>query len=86
MLQAGIYTGEGELISDSHDLIFDRTSNNPGERELQVRFLLTRKADQVNGQEVILKLMEKHPGTSHYKEYGSMRYLMRRSFTSDFDF
>mgnify|MGYP000359699000 CR=1 FL=1 len=29
---------------------------------------------------------EKHAGTSHYKEYKSLRYLMRRSFTSDFDF
>jgi len=51
-----------------------------------VRFVLTRKADEVNGQEVILKLEEKHAGTSYYKEYKSLRYLMRRSFTSDFDF
>ena len=53
---------------------------------MQVRFVLTRKADEANGQEVILRLEEKHAGTSHYKEYKSLRYLMRRSFTSDFDF
>jgi hypothetical protein len=86
VLQAGIYTEAGDLISDSHDLTFDLTSENPRERELQVRFVLTRKADEVNGQEVILRLSEKHAGTSHYKEYKSLRYLMRRSFTSDFDF
>ena len=86
VLRAGIYTEEGELISDSHDLTFDLTSDNPRERELQVRFVLTRKADGVNGREVILRLTEKHAGTSHYKEYKSLRYLMRRSFTSDFDF
>jgi hypothetical protein len=51
-----------------------------------VRFVLTRKADEANGQEVILRLEEKHAGTSHYKEYKSLRYLLRRSFTSDFDF
>lgn len=87
-LRAGIYTDtdEGELISDCHDLHFDLTSENPRERELQVRFVLTRKADNANGQEVILKLEEKHAGTSHYKEYRSLRYVMRRSFTSDFDF
>ena len=51
-----------------------------------MRFVLTRKADEANGQEVILPLEEKHAGTSHYKEYKSLRYLMRRSFTSDFDF
>lgn len=86
VLRAGIYTEAGDLISDSHDLTFDLGSDNPRERERQVRFVLTRKADEANGQEVILRLEEKHAGTSHYKEYKSLRYLMRRSFTSDFDF
>ncbi|MCC6503795.1 MAG: BREX-1 system phosphatase PglZ type A [Deltaproteobacteria bacterium] len=86
VLRAGIYTEAGDLISDSHDLTFDLTSDNPRQRELQVRFVLTRKSDEANGQEVILRLEEKHAGTSHYKEYKSLRYLMRRSFTSDFDF
>jgi len=85
-LRAGIYTESGELISDSHDLIFDLSSENPRERELQVRFLFTRKADEANGQYVTLRLEENHAGTSHYKEYKSIRYLMQRSFTSDFDF
>ena len=86
VLRAGIYTEAGDLVSDSHDLTFDLISDNPRERELPVRFVLTRKADEANGQEVILRLEEKHAGTSHYKEYKSLRYLMRRSFTSDFDF
>lgn len=85
-LRAGIYTQAGELISDSHELSFDLTSENPRKRELQVRFVLSRKADEANGQEVFLRLDEQHAGTSHYKEYKSLRYLMRRSFTSDFDF
>ena len=85
-LRAGIYTEAGELISDSHELTFDLHSDNVRERELIVRFVLTNKADEVNGQEVILRLEEKHAGTSHYKEYKSIRYIMRRSFTSDFDF
>ena len=85
-LRAGIFTESGELISDSHELSFDLSSDNPRDRELLIRFVLTRKADEANGQEVILRLEEKHAGTSHYKEYKSLRYLMRRSFTSDFDF
>jgi uncharacterized protein (TIGR02687 family) len=85
-LKAGIYTETGELISDSHDLTFDLVSKNHRERELQVRFVLTRKADDSNGQEVILRLDEKLSGTSHFREYKSVRYLMRRSFTTDFDF
>ena len=86
MLRAGLYTDAGDLISDRHDLTFDIASENPRDREQQVRFLLTRKADEANGREVILKLEERHAGTSHYKKYKSLRYLMRRSFTSDFDF
>jgi uncharacterized protein (TIGR02687 family) len=85
-LRAGIYTQAGGLISDCHELIFDLISENPRERELQVRFVLTRKADEANNQEVILLLDEKLAGTSHYKEYKSLRYQIRRSFTSDFDF
>lgn len=85
-LRAGIYTEAGELISDSHDMTFDLTSDNPRDREHQVRFVLTSKSDEANGQEVVLKLEEKHGGTSHYKEYKSQKYLIRRSFTSDFDF
>lgn len=86
VLRAGIYSETGELISDSHDLVFDLISENPRERELLLRFVLSRKADEANGQEVTLRLEEKHAGTSHYKEYKSLRYTMRRSFTSDFDF
>jgi uncharacterized protein (TIGR02687 family) len=85
-LRAGIYAKDGELISDSHELTFDLTSENPRERELQIRFLMSRKADEVNGQDVTLRLEEQLPGTSHFREYKIAIYTMRRSFTSDFDF
>ena len=86
VLRAGIYTESGDLISDRHDLTFDMGSDNPREREVQVRFVLTRKADEANNRDVILRLEEKHDGTSHYKEYKSLRFLLRRLITSDFDF
>jgi uncharacterized protein (TIGR02687 family) len=85
-LRAGMYTESGALISDRHDLTFDLLSENPRERELKVRFVLSREADQANGQEVVLRLEEQVPGTSHFKEYKTTKYLLRRSFTSDFDF
>jgi len=85
VLRAGIYTQDGELISDSHILTFDFVSDNPRERELQVRFILSHKADEANGKEVMLKLEEQVTGTSHYQEYASLSYTIRRSFTTDFD-
>jgi len=86
VLRAGIYTGDGKLISDRHELIFDATSNNVHDREQRVRFLLTREADQANNEDVLLKLEERHGDTSHFREYATARYTLRRSFTSDFDF
>ncbi len=85
-LRAGIYAQNDELISDAHELSFDITSPNSREREQRVMFILTKKADELNGQEVTLRLEQKHAGTSQYKEYKSLKYTMRRSFTSDFDF
>ncbi|WP_419618465.1 BREX-1 system phosphatase PglZ type A [Thiolapillus sp.] len=84
-LRVGIYNQSGELISDSHTLNFDFASENARERELKLRFVLSHKADEANGQEVFLRLEEPVSGTSHYKEYALERYLIRRSFTTDFD-
>jgi uncharacterized protein (TIGR02687 family) len=85
ILKAGIYTLAGDLVSDSQELNFDIRSENPRDREKNVRFVISKAADSINGQEVVLRLDEKHSGTTHYKEYKSIRYMMRRSFTSDFD-
>ncbi|WP_299733362.1 BREX-1 system phosphatase PglZ type A [uncultured Endozoicomonas sp.] len=85
-LRVGIYTLAGELISDSHDLQFDMTSENPRDRELQIQLVLSHEADKANNQEVVLRLDEKHASTTHYQEYQAVRFQLRRSFTSDFDF
>jgi uncharacterized protein (TIGR02687 family) len=85
-LRAGLYTLDGELISESHELTFDFASENPRERELSVRFILSRKADEANNQQVELRLEEQVEGTSHFTRYKATRYTIRRSFTSEFDF
>jgi uncharacterized protein (TIGR02687 family) len=85
-LRAGIYTQDGVLISDRHEMLFDLTSDNPREREIPVRFILTQKADEANEQDVFLRLEEKVKGTAHYRDYKTVRYILRRAFTSDFDF
>jgi hypothetical protein len=86
-LRLGIYTQSGKLISDTHyPVVLDLTSENPREREMKLRFLLNQEADSANNQEVILKLEEPVPGTNQFQEYKQLRYTIRRSFTSDFDF
>lgn len=85
-LRVGIYTESGKLISDSHTVRMDLTSENAREREMKLRLLLNQEAESANNQEVILKLEEPVSGSNQYQEYKQLRYTIRRSFTSDFDF
>ena len=85
-LKTAVYSQEGALISDSHDLVFDTTSENSIDRELQTRFILSKSADNLNDQEVVLRLEERIDDTSHFREYKSYKYRLRRSFETDFDF
>jgi uncharacterized protein (TIGR02687 family) len=84
-LRIGIYSDTGELISDAQELPFDMTSESARERELTVRLVLSHEADNYNNQQVHLRLEEPVAGTSHFREYRSFAYTLRRSFTSDFD-
>lgn len=85
-LRCGIYSGSGHLISDVSNVTMDLTSDSARERELKLRFVLTQEADNENNKEVILKLEEPVIGTNQYTEYKHLKYTIRRSFTTDFDF
>lgn len=84
-LRAGIYSQDGTPLSDIHTLNFDLTSEDSREREVKKQFVLSRKADEINNQTVYLKLEEADPGSSYFKEYKTVAYQLRRSFTSDFN-
>lgn len=85
-LRAGIYASDGTLISDEHVLQFDFASENPREREMPRKFLLSREADKFNNQDVLLKLRERVGKTSHYQDYAVHSFQLRRGITTDFDF
>lgn len=85
-LRAGIYSADGVLISDTHELNFSFTSDNSRERELPRKFLLSRNTEQYNNQDVFLRLEERVGKTSHYQEYASQRFQLRRGISTDFDF
>ncbi len=85
-LLAGIYAADGTLISDEYTLLFDFRSENAREREMPRKFLLSREADRFNNQDVILKLSERVGKTSHYQDYATHRFQLRRGLTTDFDF
>lgn len=85
-LRAGIFAGDGTLVSDIHDLTFASNSDNTREREKQQKFLLSRVADKFNNQDVFLRLEERVGKTSHYQEYASQRFQLKRGISADFDF
>tara|TARA_R110000850_G_scaffold21488_2_gene63332 strand:+ start:756 stop:3257 length:2502 start_codon:yes stop_codon:yes gene_type:complete len=85
-LVAGIYAQDGTLISDEHQVTFDFTSQSPREREFPITFLLSREADRFNNQDVFLKLRERVGKTSHFEDYTSQRFQLRRGISTDFDF
>lgn len=84
-LTAGFYTQEGELISDTHELVFDFTSENERERELRQQFVLTKAAGESYGQEVILKVLERIGSSTHTRAYKTDRYVLKRALDTDFD-
>ena len=84
-LRIGFYAGDGELISDSHEINFDLLSDNARERELKLRLVLSKIADDYNQQQVMLRMEEQEAGSTHFKEYKTIPFTLRRSFTSDFD-
>lgn len=85
-LNIGLFSQSGDLISDPHELAFDSRSENPRDREQSVRFLLSRQADDFNNQEVILNVRERVGETTHFTDYKTARFTLRRSFSNDFDF
>ena len=85
-LRCAIYTASGQIISDIHNITLDLTAQSPRDREIKLRFVLTQDADSANNEEVSLKLEDPVVGTNQYTEYKQLKYTIRRSFTTDFDF
>lgn len=85
-LIAGIYAADDTLISDEHVLQFDFSSENARDREMPRKFLMSREADKFNNQDVFLKLRERVGKTSHFKDYATHRFQLKRGITTDFDF
>lgn len=84
VISIGFYSKEGELLSDLHEITFDSTSEQTGDREYKVDLLLNQKAEEFNDQDIVLKLKEKKSGTNKFVDYKSKTYFLKRTFFSDF--
>ena len=84
-LRAGIYVGD-TLISNQPELVFDQPSDDKRDRYQNARMLLSQDANEFNNRTVEFRLEEQIPNTTQWRVYQRAQYLLRRSFTSDFDF
>lgn len=84
-LLAGLYFGD-QLISNEKEIMFDSESGEGRDRFQSVRLLLSKDADAANNRSVEFRLSEPIEGTDQWKKYKSVPYLIKRSFTTDFDF
>jgi uncharacterized protein (TIGR02687 family) len=85
-LRIGFYSADNELLSDQQTIDFNSVSENPREREHSIRLIFSKAADAFNQKHIYLKLEEPHGGTSHFREYKKLQYMLRRSLGTDFDF
>ncbi|WP_258190682.1 BREX-1 system phosphatase PglZ type A [Arthrobacter sp. PAMC25284] len=84
-LRAGLYFGD-QLVSNESELLFDAESAEGRDRFQSVRLLLSRDAEVANNQSVEFRLSEPIGETGEWKKYKSAPYMLKRSFTTDFDF
>ncbi len=85
-LLIGLFSKDKKLISNQVEIDFISTSDNTREREQTIKLTLTKSADEYNNQEVTLKLDEKYKNTSYFQTYKSTQFIIKRTFTNDFDF
>ncbi|MEW1939233.1 BREX-1 system phosphatase PglZ type A [Dietzia maris] len=84
-VRLGLYVGD-TLISDRPVLTFDSASDDQRDRYQKAVLYLTQDADQYNNRHVELRLEAPIPKTTQWKPFSKGNYIIKRSFTTDFDF
>lgn len=83
-LNVGLYNKNGDVLSETQEIIFDSQSNEARGREHQITLSLNKKIDNENNQTVYLKLSEPQENTTFDKPYKSVEYTVRKIFERDF--
>jgi hypothetical protein len=84
-LSVGVYSSDGRELSEVHSLTFGSADEEPRLRETSVGLTLSKAADDYNGQEVEIRLVETIPGTNQIAVYKVHRVRLHKPFESDFD-
>jgi len=84
-LKVGVYTSDGQAISEIKALTFDSKEEEPRLRETSVALVLSKAADSQNNTTVEIRLDETLPGTNQTVPYRCYSIKLQKSFDTDFD-
>jgi len=85
VLKIGFYSKSNILISDVQTVSFDSVDKDARNREKKIQFNFSKKSEDFNGQDIVLRMEIPLEGTSHFQTYKEFPFTFKRSFTSDFD-
>lgn len=84
-LDIGIFSPDGELLSDEKTVRFEFKDAEPRNRETVLNLTLGHRVSAFNNQEIELRLMEKIGGTSHSKNYETLGAKFVKPFETEID-
>jgi uncharacterized protein (TIGR02687 family) len=84
-LEVGIFSPDGELLSDQKSVRFEHTDSEPRNREVIITLTLGHRVSDFNNQDLELRLMEKIGDTSHQKIYETAAAKFVKPFETEID-
>ena len=84
-LEAGIYSPEGELLSDLKQVRFELTDPEPRNREVVIQLTLGHRVTDFNNQNLELRLRERIGTTSHKNTYATATAKFAKPFETEID-
>jgi len=83
-LKIGFYAADGKLLSEEKQREFDSIESDSRKREVILHFGFVSELNTYSGQEIMLKLQEKLPGTNQYSTYREYPFRVYTEMERDF--
>ena len=86
-LKIGFFSRTGDLLSNNPEIVFESSEEEPRLRERKVNFIFSAAADKKENQntEILLRLIEKIPGSNRDRIYKEFPYRLNKAFETDFE-
>jgi uncharacterized protein (TIGR02687 family) len=84
-LKIGVYSADGQAISEIKAIAFDSKDEEARKREMAVTLVLSKAADEHNNTTVEIRLDETLPGTNQTVTYRTYPIKLQKPFANDFD-